>query len=100
MKTIHEDGSGRYSAHNSIKPMGFYCQAPDAKAVFISGDFSHWTPLPMMRRPDGCWYAQILLCHGHHQYRFVVDGKPMLDPSAAGIGHDEHCDKVSLVAVS
>jgi len=100
MKVIHKNGGGRYSAHNSIKPMSFYCATPDAKSVFITGDFNHWTPVAMTRRPDGCWYAQISLCHGHHQYRFVVDGQPMLDPSASGVGHDEQGNEVSLVAVS
>lgn len=100
MKTMRENGGGQYSAHNSIKPMSFYCAAPGAQSVFITGDFNRWMPVAMSRRPDGCWYAQISLCHGHHQYRFVVDGKPMLDPSAAGVGHDENGDEVSLVAVS
>jgi len=54
----------------------------------------------MERRADGWWYVQITLCHGHHQYRFIVDGKPMLDPSASGVGRDENGEEVSLVAVS
>ncbi len=90
----------RYSAHNSIKPTSFFCAAPGAKSVCIAGDFNHWTPAVMERRPDGWWYAQISLCHGHHQYRFLVDGKPTLDPKAAGVGHDERGEEVSLVAVS
>lgn len=54
----------------------------------------------MEHRADGWWYVQLTLCHGHHQYRFIVDGKPMLDPSASGVGRDEHGEQVSLVAVS
>ena len=54
----------------------------------------------MERRADGWWYAQITLCHGHHQYRFIVDGKSMLDPKASGAGRDERGEEVSLVAVS
>jgi 1,4-alpha-glucan branching enzyme len=90
----------RYSAHNSLRPISFYCAAPGAKSVCITGDFNRWTRVPMEHRPDGWWYAQVTLCHGHHQYRFIVDGKPMLDPSASGVGHDEHGEEVSLVAVS
>jgi hypothetical protein len=40
------------------------------------------------------------LSHGHHQYRFLVDGKPMLDPQAMGIARNEQNEQVSLVAVS
>ncbi|HLX71122.1 MAG TPA: glycogen-binding domain-containing protein [Verrucomicrobiae bacterium] len=90
----------RYSAHNSLRPISFYCTAPAAKSVYITGDFNHWKHVPMERRADGWWYAQITLCHGHHQYRFIVDGKPTLDPTASGVGHDEHGGEVSLVAVS
>ena len=54
----------------------------------------------MHRQVDGWWCIQVLLCHGHHLYRFLVDGKPMLDPQATGVGRDERGEQVSLVAVS
>jgi hypothetical protein len=54
----------------------------------------------MHRRVDGWWYSQVLLCHGHHQYRFLVDGKATLDPRAAGVGRDDSGTPVSLIAVS
>jgi len=90
----------RYSAHNSLRAISFYCAAPGAKAVYITGDFNRWARVPMNHRADGWWYVQITLCHGHHQYRFIIDGKPLLDPSASGVGRDEHGEQVSLVAVS
>jgi 1,4-alpha-glucan branching enzyme len=93
-------GNGRYSAHNSHKPISFFCAAPRAKLVELVGDFSHWQPLPMSRSVDGWWLAQVELCHGHHRYRFLVDGQPTLDPRATGIVRDEHGERVSLVAVS
>jgi 1,4-alpha-glucan branching enzyme len=89
-----------YSAHNSLKPTNFYCNAPNAHSVQIEGDFNHWFAVPMHRRVDGWWHIQILLCHGHHQYRFLIDGKPALDAAATGVGRDEVGEKVSLVAVS
>src|SRR5487761_2710384 len=76
--------SPRYSAHNSRKPVNFYCAAPSAKQVEITGDFNLWHPLPMQRSVDGWWLAQVELCHGLQQSRFLVDGKPMLDPHATG----------------
>lgn len=54
----------------------------------------------MQRRVDGWWCSQILLCHGHHQYRFLVDGKATLDPAAAGVDRDDCGMPVSLIAVS
>jgi 1,4-alpha-glucan branching enzyme len=101
MNNIQNDPSAvRYSAKNSVKPINFYCAAPRANLVELAGDFNHWHPLPMQRSVDGWWLAQVQLCHGHHQYRFLVDGKPMLDPHATGIARDEHDERVSLIAVS
>lgn len=90
----------RYSAENTHKPVNFYCAAPRAKSVELVGDFNHWQPFPMERSLDGWWLTQVQLCHGHHQYRFLVDGKPMLDPHATGVARDEHDEQVSLIAVS
>lgn len=97
---IDKPASQLYSARNSLKPINFYCAAPGAKLVQIAGDFNHWYPVPMHQRVDGWWFVQVLLAHGHHQYRFLVDGEPMLDPQASGTTHDSDNQPVSLVAVS
>lgn len=99
MDTIHSNNSN-YSAKNSLKPVNFYCAAPQARAVNIVGDFNHWHPVPMKRLMDGWWFIRLDLCHGHHKYRFIVDGRPELDPKAAGTANDEQNEKASLVAVS
>jgi 1,4-alpha-glucan branching enzyme len=66
----------------------------------LAGDFNHWNPSPMQRRDGGWWFIQVLLSHGHHQYRFLVDGKPVLDPRAAGKDRDQANEEVSVVTVS
>ena len=95
-------GLNRYSAKAQLKPINFYCHAPEAAAVFIIGDFNDWNPTahPMERQYDGTWLTQVPLNHGHHHYLFLVDGKPVLDPRAQGIGRNELNEKVSLIAVS
>jgi 1,4-alpha-glucan branching enzyme len=92
----------RYSAKNMAKPVNFICNAPDGKHVFLTGDFNDWSAdaHPMRRHHDGAWFIQIPLTHGHHHYRFLVDGKPMLDPKAHGTARDHEGHKVSLIAVS
>jgi 1,4-alpha-glucan branching enzyme len=92
----------RYSANNMVKPVNFVCIAPDATNVFLAGDFNDWSldSHPMKRQPDGAWFAEVPLNHGHHHYRFVVDGKQILDPKAQGTARDHTGEKVSLVAVS
>jgi len=93
-----------YSAKRMAKPVNFYCLARhDAKSVRLVGDFNDWdiTSLPMQRQPDGWWFVQVPLTHGHHQYVFLVDGELELDPRAAGfvIGLTPF-GKVSVIAVS
>ncbi len=92
----------RYSAKKMTKPVNFVCVAPEAKQVFLTGDFNGWarTANLMQRQPDGAWLLQVQLHHGHHRYCFVVDGKPILDPRAQGVARDNQGERVSLIAVS
>lgn len=92
----------RYSAKNMVKPVNFYCLAPEARAVSLVGGFNGWNPLanPMKRQLGGSWSARVDLPHGHHQYQFLVDGEPMLDPNAYGIVRNKWDERVSLIAVS
>jgi 1,4-alpha-glucan branching enzyme len=84
------------------KPVNFICRAPDARRVCVTGEFNGWDPLahPMTRQPDGAWFIQIQLRHGHHQYVFLVDDEPTLDPRALGIARNHNNERVSLLAVS
>ena len=92
----------RYSAKKTIKPVAFICWAPEARTVSVMGDFNDWEPIAhrMKRQPDGAWRLDVPMCHGHHHYMFVVDGKPTLDPRAQGTARDHRGEKVSLLSVS
>jgi len=92
----------RYSAKRTRHHVDFFCHAPDAAQVSLVGDFNEWQPAsnPMRRMPDGCWMTTLELSHGYHQYFFLVDGKPVLDPNASGNASNESDQPVSLVAVS
>ncbi|MCX8107892.1 MAG: isoamylase early set domain-containing protein [Verrucomicrobiae bacterium] len=85
-----------------LKPVNFFFVAPHAKKVTLVGEFNDWDPEshPMQRRPDGSWSIQVQLHHGHHLYKFMVDGQPALDPRAAGVVRTEQHGRVSVIAVS
>lgn len=102
MDALFETASRASSGKAMTKPVNFYCAAAKAKRVYLLGDFNDWNPtsLPMQRRVDGWWFLQVGLAHGHHQYRFLVDGKAVLDPRAAGTAINSQKEKVSIVAVS
>ena len=49
---------------------------PNAKAVFLCGDFNSWSILATPLRLDatGRWTVSVSLAPGRHEYRFLVDG--------------------------
>lgn len=92
----------RYSAYRNLHGVNFICQAPQAKAVSLVGDFNQWNPdtHPMQQMADGGWFVTVELRHGHHRYAFCVDGQLTLDPRAQGITRNDQGQRVSLVPVS
>lgn len=84
------------TAHSSQLPVNFLCAAPQACRVELEGDFNNWQPLPMERTLDGWWIAHVELERGYHRYRFLLDGRPMLDPQADIIApaEDEQCSLI------
>ena len=90
------------SGRRPLHLVDFIYLAPQAKSVALIGDFNKWEPNthPMTRMPACCWRIRVELPHGHHQYLFLVDGKPTLDPNAMGKVHNERDETVSLIAIS
>lgn len=53
----------------------------EAREVSVSGSFNGWSePGYMMTFKDGAWVFPACLNTGKHSYKFLVDGKWMLDP--------------------
>jgi 1,4-alpha-glucan branching enzyme len=86
----------------TLRPINFFCNAPQAHTVSLVGDFNAWNPAahPMKQMPDKAWLLTVELRHGHHRYAFLVDGNLTLDPRAQGITRNDQGERVSLVPVS
>ena len=84
------------------KPINFIHIAPEAKEVFLVGDFNNWSPTknPMESGSGGSWIAQLELQHGAHHYFFLVDGSVVLDSRAMGVARNEKNERVSLMTIS
>ncbi len=54
---------------------------PNAKAVFLAGEFNNWsaTANPMQKDATGAWTASVPLKPGRYQYKYVVDGNWLQD---------------------
>jgi len=70
-----------------------------AKQVALSGDFNGWSPdaTPMKRHENGHWETTVELAPGGYQYKFVVDGRWEVDPTAQNHVPNEHGSLNSVV---
>jgi 1,4-alpha-glucan branching enzyme len=57
------------------KTVEFSLYAPEAKEVFLTGEFNHWDirSISMKRGKDGNWKVQTSLPPGRYEYKFVAD---------------------------
>jgi len=61
----------------------FKLYAPEAKKVSIAGTFNNWDTKKHTAKKDtkGNWSVKLNLKPGRHEYKFVVDGNWVNDPS-------------------
>lgn len=66
-------------------------QSPDAKSVIATGSFNRWnTEGYRMAKKDGKWVLPIYLKPGKYTYKFIVDGKWIIDPVNKLYEQNEH----------
>jgi 1,4-alpha-glucan branching enzyme len=55
---------------------------PKAKVVCVAGTFNNWRPdaTPLKSAGSGEWAVELMLKPGQYEYRFVVDGRWIVDP--------------------
>lgn len=63
----------------------------NAKNVYLSGEFNFWSPNSLaMIKENGAWTITVHLSPGKHLYKFVVDGKWIIDPDNKLWEQNEH----------
>lgn len=88
-KTTSAKPAASPKAQASIPATEFKLHAPDAKEVFLAGDFNDWNPSEyrLRRYKNGIYKKKLQLKPGQYQYLFRVDGEWRTDP--------EHNDRTS-----
>lgn len=68
-----------------IRRVEFRLSAPNAKWVGIAADFNGWKPDTLTAKKDraGLWKATAMVPAGTHEYKFVVDGTWITDPTCS-----------------
>lgn len=69
------------------------------ETVEVMGDFSDWTPLPLMRRGRDHWELLVPMKHGVHQINMRIDGGQWIAPPGVPTRKDEFNGDVGLVVV-
>jgi 1,4-alpha-glucan branching enzyme len=74
-----------FKKNPKIKKTEFNLLAPQAKSVFIAGDFNQWNLSSHTLKQDkkGIWRICLALKPGQHEYRFFVDGEWQNDPNCS-----------------
>jgi len=72
------------------KKVEFSLSAPEAKEVYLTGEFNHWDirSMPMKRGKDGNWKVQTSLAPGRYEYKFVADNHWVEDSPAAELANN------------
>lgn len=77
--------------------------APDAKEIFLSGDFNNWESdsedYRMSKDDDNIWRKKVKLQAGRHEYQFVVDGQWWSDPENPNRQANPYCSENSVITV-
>lgn len=64
------------------KPVEFVLKKPEAREVALAGTFNGWDlHRTLLRRINDGWKTTLWLPPGRYEYKFVVDGEWMADPS-------------------
>lgn len=60
-----------------LTEVSFSLSAPEAKEVYVLGDFNDWKldDNSRMNADNDIWMKKINLASGHYRYRFVIDGR-------------------------
>ncbi len=83
------------------KRIEFSISAPSANWVGVAGDFNSWNPASLTAKKDrkGIWKAMASVSSGTHEYKFVIDGNWITDPSCSRRSVNSYGSENSVLVV-
>ena len=81
--------------------LDFSISAPEAKEVYIAGDFNGWRldDSSRMQKDNDIWKKIMNITPGRHHYRFVIDGKWVDDPNNPNKEKNPYGELDSLIEI-
>lgn len=85
----------------SSKSKEFRLFAPQAKRVNLAGTFNNWSHSDLSAKKDskGNWSVKVSLRPGRYEYKFVVDGNWLNDPSCSTTTSNSFGTQNSIIEV-
>ena len=85
----------------STKPAQFKLYAPVARKVSLAGNFNNWDTKSHYLKKDskGNWAIKVDLTPGKYEYKFVVDGNWINDPSCTSQAYNNFGTQNSIVEI-
>lgn len=83
-KVTRTDGMGHANSFIGIGDTLFFSLKgyPNARKVVVSGNFNGWNKEELaMDKTRGGWQLPYVLAPGNYEYKFIVDGEWIIDPS-------------------
>jgi len=78
-----DSGPEPYPGQEDPCEVTFRMAAPDARNVFLAGEFNNWRLEPLTnpgKERDGVWVRRVSLHPGNYQYKYFIDGQWVVDP--------------------
>jgi predicted carbohydrate-binding protein with CBM48 len=73
--------------------------APSAQSVELSGDFTNWKPVPLVRGAGGVWSISLPLAAGTHRVNARIDSGPWIVPPGLTTMTDDFAGEVGLLVI-
>jgi len=83
------------------KKVTFSINAPNAKDVRLAGDFNKWnaSKTSLTKTKGSEWQKELSLMPGKYQYKFVVDGNWIADPTNSSKMSNAYGSENSVIEV-
>jgi 1,4-alpha-glucan branching enzyme len=93
------DEQAREQSHRRMIRFGL--KVLNAKSVCIVGSFNEWKPgvTSLAEFGSGNWFTYLSLAPGRYEYRFLVDGKRVDDPTARDYASNPDGGKNAVILV-
>jgi 1,4-alpha-glucan branching enzyme len=73
--------------------------APDVESVEVTGDFTDWQPVPLVRAGPGQWEVQLAIARGVHRINVRLNGGGWIVPVGTTRAADDYGTEIGIFVI-